>query len=582
MKMNKSFLLSLIFVSIITSVDAQIAKWIVHPSYDHIEMLECGLMKVSMDGKFGLLNDAGKEILPLKYDSITAFKEDRALLFKNNAFCAIVDTQGQIIDVTYKRYIALKDCPFYSSGYLLVKKDNQYLFIDTKGAEAYGPFAEAFPFWEDFACVKSYVNIRKNLEDTFYEYIKVGEGPVTFSDINKNDISFLSSFHNGKSLGVIKKRFYMIDATSYEMTPLSIDSTLNKKSLVIASEKTIVPLFNDGNYIITAPNGTFTFDTYMRLAQMNLTGNELITYTFDQKSAPKHSSLFSVMGNNNSFGLDYKGQNILPPQFEKVISLKNDLAVVKLNGKCGVINIDNKNHIRFKLNNNEHIGFTHQYYETMLAVMLPSYIKCSSAVVASKSADCEIQIETRTENENVEGNTLGYKCRLTIPQDLADTLMMHTYRYALKYDGLTSIDYAVNIPEWYVKYYEVELKNTNMLLNPTDSVNIEFDLIKTDVARNDETNYYKEVELASPNYAGKLNLNKITENHFSFRLSASEQEQVMFSVKIKERGCPPIEYPFEIVFVKPKPKEKNKQTTVTINAVRKKQPEKPSTLFIPE
>ena len=35
-----------------------------------------------------------------------------------------------------------------------------------------------------------------------------------------------------------------------------------------------------------------------------------------------------------------------------------------------------------------------------------------------------------------------------------------------------------------------------------------------------------------------------------------------------------------MIFVKPKQKEKNKKTTVTINAVRKKQPEK--TIFIPE
>ena len=71
----------------------------VRPNYDHIEMLDCGLMKVSMNGKIGLLNDIGKEILPLKYDSITAFKEGYALLFSNGAFCAIIDTQGHIINV---------------------------------------------------------------------------------------------------------------------------------------------------------------------------------------------------------------------------------------------------------------------------------------------------------------------------------------------------------------------------------------------------------------------------------------------------------------------------------------------------
>lgn len=578
--MNKRALLSIMFACVLVSIDAQIARWMVRPNYDHIEMLDCGLMKVSMNGKIGLLNDIGEEVLPLKYDSITTFKENQALLFNDNKFCAVVNIQGHVINVANKRYTVSEDCLSYSCGYLLVKKDNQYLFIDTEGVETYGPFAKAYPFNDGLACVKSYVNVQKNLDDTYYEYIKAGEGPVILPGTDKSDVNFLSSFNDGKAIAVIKKRFYTIDAASYEMTPLSVDSTQNKKSLVVAAEKKVIPLVNESNYIVAAKNGTFTFDAYMRLVRMELLDNMPLNYTFKQEAAKNHSSSFSIIENNNIYGLDYKGQNILPPQFQQVISLKNDLAIVKSENKCGVITVDDKNHIRFKLNNNEHIGFTHQYYETMLAVMLPSYIKCSSAVVASKSNDCEIQIETRTENENVEGNTLGYKCRLSIPQDLADTLMTHSYHYALKYDGLTSVDYTVSIPEWYVKYYEVELKNTSLSLNPTDSVYVEFDLIKTDVARNDEANYYKDVELVSLNYPGELTLNKITENHYSFRLSGIDQEQIMFSVKITERGCPSIEYPFEMVFVKPKPREKNKKTTVTINAVRKKQAEK--TIFIPE
>ena len=146
--MNKRILLSIMFACILISVHAQIAKWMVRPNYDHIEMLDCGLMKVSMNGKIGLLNDIGKEILPLKYDSITAFKEGYALLFSNGAFCAIIDTQGHIINVADKHYTVSRDFPSYSFGYLLVRKNNQYLFIDMRGREAYGPFAEAYPFFD--------------------------------------------------------------------------------------------------------------------------------------------------------------------------------------------------------------------------------------------------------------------------------------------------------------------------------------------------------------------------------------------------------------------------------------------------
>ena len=207
---------------------------------------------------------------------------------------------------------------------------------------------------------------------------------------------------------------------------------------------------------------------------------------------------------------------------------------------------------------------------------MPSFIKCSSAVVTSKSEDCEILIETRTERENVEGNTLGYKCKLTIPQNLTDTLSRVDYKFSLKYDGLTSLDYGVSINEWYVKYYEVQLKTTSMTISAKDSVVVEFDLIKTDIARNDEANYYKEVELVSPDYEGGLTLNKITENHFSFKLSDIDKEKILFSVKITEVGCPPIEYPFVMTFEK-----KNRKTNVVINAVQKKTETVPA-MFVPE
>lgn len=53
--MNKRILLSIMFACILISVHAQIAKWMVRPNYDHIEMLDCGLMKVINEWKIGLV-----------------------------------------------------------------------------------------------------------------------------------------------------------------------------------------------------------------------------------------------------------------------------------------------------------------------------------------------------------------------------------------------------------------------------------------------------------------------------------------------------------------------------------------------
>ena len=78
---NKLFVV-FVLMCLAPSADAQIAKWLVRLSYDHIEMTNSGLLKIVSDGKEGLLSVEGREVLPIDFDSISSFKEDRALLFK--------------------------------------------------------------------------------------------------------------------------------------------------------------------------------------------------------------------------------------------------------------------------------------------------------------------------------------------------------------------------------------------------------------------------------------------------------------------------------------------------------------------
>lgn len=552
-----------------TSTNAQIAKWIVRPFYDHIEMTDNGLLKVVSNGKEGLLSVEGREVLPMEFDSISSFKEERALLFKNGRFYGITDLQGRIIPLQERNYKLPHGAERFYSGYLLVKRDQQFYFVDKEGKQAYGPYADAYPFFNGYACVKSY-RYQNKPEITFYDCIDTNGKALQLSDSDKEDINFISSFNEGKAIIVIKKRFYSIDSETNELTPISTDSTTNRKSLVISESKEIQVGENENGYTVAAKNGNFVFDQFMRLQLMELSGNEPVVINSPIEPKQEITSVFDKITDNNQSGLTFNGKTLLPPQFDDILHLEGKLAIVKTDGKCGVITVDERNDFLFKLNNNENIGFNHQFYDAKLTVLMPPYIKCASATVTSHSDDCEIQIDSRTESENVEGNTLGYNCRLSIPKNLTDTLTTHDYFYSLKYDGFLSIPHKVTISEWYVKYYEVELSNTSFTVSSiNDTISVEFDLIKTDVARNDASNYFKNIEVVASNFSEQPILNKITENHYSFQISGIDQKRINFSVKIAEVGCPSIEYPFEMVFVKPKPREKNKKTTVRIAPVRK-------------
>lgn len=554
---------------------AQIAKWLVYPEYDGIEFIEGKYMKVLSNGKIGLLDLLGKVVLPPSYDYMTEYKDGYALLYNGGKLSAIVDINGVLVDLGDVDYsVSPEDARFYD-GYLLVRaNDGNFYYINPKGQRVLGPYAKAFPFSEGYASVREYVNYQKSQTETIYNLIDTKGNSVI--GIDKLDaIQFMSSVYDDKAIAVFKNRYYTFFPSKNEMAPLSIDGTDSKKSAVQAIDKLVFVRPVEDGYVLDAKNGSFRFDDKMRLTRLELVGNDPITSVFPVDVPSEPSSPFTLITDGNLYGIHYGAEELLPPQFEEITCLENDFAVVRSNGKYGVVTIDRYNNFTFRLNNNENIGFNHQYHIAKLAVWLPSYIKCSSASVVSHSSDCEIQIESRVENENVERNTLGYNCRLSIPKNLTDTLQTHEYHYSLKYDGLISSLHAVSISEWYVKYYEVNLSNSNYVVSsPTDTITVEFDLIKTEVARNDESNYFKKVEVVAANFPEQPILTKITENHFSFQIFGIDQEKIMFSVRITEEGCPSIEYPFEMIFTKPEPTEENKETTVTIKAVRKKKVEK--------
>lgn len=567
--MRKIFFL--IFVCYNLFVQAQIAIWVIEPNYDFIEVTDNGFFKVVKDNKIGLLNKEGSEVLPIEFDSITPFYEDRALLFKDNNFYGITDIDGNITVLENNNYELCYGAHRFYNGFLLVKYNHSYYYLNKDGVRVLGPYALAYPFFYNYACVKSYVNYLEDPQETYYEYISQDGTPAVLPHKNKKDISFMSSFYKDTAIIAIKKKFYTINAKNFEITPISIDSTFKRKSLVVAEKKIIQPIEKTDGFVVEAVNGEFVFDKFMRPIYWLLLGNTKVEFEYPQTQERRLTSSFQEYGVGNAVGLKHNNKDFLPPQFQKVLHLEDDFAIVQVNDKCGVLTIDENNRFVFKLNNNEHIGFNHQFHNTKLTALMPQYIKCSSATVSSLTEGCEIQIETRKENENIEGNTLIYTCRLAIPKSLTDTLSIQDYFFSLKYNGFISLPQKVSISEWYVKYYEVKLSNTSFTLSSNnDTISVEFDLIKTDVARNDESNYFKNIDVVAPNLEQQPILTKITENHYSIQLLGIEQEDVNFSIRITEVGCPSIDYPFEMTFKKEETEDNNQRTKVTITPIKKK------------
>lgn len=114
------------------------------PGYEKIEAIdnsdlkqniwyEDNILRVSKNGKYGLIDFAGKEVLACDYDeiaSLTSIKNE--FLVKKAGNVGLVNEKGQaIIPTLYKEILTLKEG--YSNEYIVINENDEYGIISTSG-----------------------------------------------------------------------------------------------------------------------------------------------------------------------------------------------------------------------------------------------------------------------------------------------------------------------------------------------------------------------------------------------------------------------------------------------------------------
>ena len=79
------------------------------------------------DGKFGLLNQSGEELIPFRYEEICPLKENRAIVRKNNRYGFSDHAGKEVIEVKYD------SAQNFERGLSIVRLKNKYGIINRKG-----------------------------------------------------------------------------------------------------------------------------------------------------------------------------------------------------------------------------------------------------------------------------------------------------------------------------------------------------------------------------------------------------------------------------------------------------------------
>lgn len=547
-------LLSICFLLVSVSMHAQIFYWALHPDYDNIEAVDKGVYVVEKNGKYGLMSDNDQLILKIEYDRIAPFREGVALLLtKDGVLQGYTDTRGNVFPITDRILTVDKDFPYFSNGHLLVKEGDKYFYIKKDSNKLVGPFYMAYPFFEGYASVKPFKNLMKSYEpdDTYRLLCQDGESRFySFSStMLADDINFVSSANNGKILISWKKKFYLYNLNTQEIEELYILDQKNRKQAVAAIDKNVLPDMSGVEVrSLAVKNANFTFDQYLRLIDINYGDNkERVSFIIPkpQKQAP--NSILRLVQGNGKKGISLNNDTILPPQFTSTELVNEDAAIVSNNEKYGVVHLMADDSFRFVLNDNDIMNFNHGTYDTKISLTMPSYIDCEKTVLQSVSEKLQLKDNERTDNPNkAVGNTINQGCKISMRDEITNKPSAYDYDFAIRYDNLVSKNYSVSAQEWYSWDYEVELSNMDNVskyYNAKDSLLIgEFRIAN---GSNQNVNYPKEVSVGSE-MATSAEVEKVNENYYRFKLFGVGRGDILFSVLLKEIGCPLLSFDFAI------------------------------------
>ena len=316
LKKNVAVLAMIVF-SFVAS--AQTVRWSMLPSdkYSDITRIGKNLYKVVSGGKIGLVTAKGEELAAAENDVLTGFYEGKALLTRRDSkgerIVGSVTDEGKF-NKFHEEYYVLAGQNFYSDGLLsVVDADGKKGYINAEGNKAFdfrwSDDCSVKVFTEGFAVVK-----KKKMKKDFL-INKDGEAvtlkfpspvpPPMYEIANVYKNKFYVFFKNGKKI-----ECYIGDVTEYSGNKVSLKEV----------EKNDCPK-------------KFSRDYLNRLEDLTKKGRDV---PFDPH--PKKGSMgLKTSQKNGVYGYEEKDKMILPHQLQSASDFEDGYAVVKINGKWGIL-----------------------------------------------------------------------------------------------------------------------------------------------------------------------------------------------------------------------------------------------------
>lgn len=340
--------------------------------YDHVLTFSNGLARVTLKEISGMIDKAGNEVVPLKYDHIAYFISEDMYRVKKNERYGYIDNKGNIVIP-----IKYDELGYYSSGLAIAELRERLWeaplkgYIDNEGKTVIPIKYEELDLFNDSGLARAKLNgkwgyiDKKNKEiipikyeelTPFNEYglacAKVNGkwGCVDANGITKVSFVYdaIENFQDGRiKINIKGKKGYVdIDGvivisckydeiTSFDKVGLAKVKSEDKWGCVNLKDENIIPCEYDeigsfnGGYAKVKKNGKWGY--------VNTSGEMVIPCEYDEISS---YGIYMSAEKNEKWGcIDRENKEIIPFKYEWIRYDNADCVVVKFNGKYGVINM---------------------------------------------------------------------------------------------------------------------------------------------------------------------------------------------------------------------------------------------------
>lgn len=601
--------LMMLFASIASSTSGQIAQWLIHPQYDNISIADgYGLIVTDSLGEQALWSMEGKRLSKTTKDKLHPFYQGYAVVTDRNNNSHITGFYGVNGSFIPLDYLVANSALKFSDGYLLVKNldGKSYQFIDIYGMPMDYLLVSARPFNHGFASCETYDNWQKE-KDLYPLLISSStKQPVSFQynneEFKRQDINYISSVNDeGKGIVVYKEKVYLFDAATGSVTPVYATSTgaNNKKDkpVKVMDKQQIVDI-SSGNSVIMAGDKNRTIT--IRLDEINAVQSiqytdQLVSYEYDKTNPLQYSSPLNKRCDQYPsmiYSL-YWGDSllVLPSQLDDVGQCYDDKAIVKINGKWGLVRVYPDEAFSVILNDSKEIPFRHKTLQVPIKLYMPAFVPIKETKLVmvdsndtTASFGCRIAYNsdkiTPSRDSQDQGH-IEYMCELDFPTYLPDEISEDKelnaidYCAQIVYDGLTSPTLPIRAYGWQYKYITVKTEDESIdeYGNFTCKLNLE-----KDIKSANEIEYPLKIIIQSDTLLN--NYTKQSEVLYTLAIYGLTEGRNTFEVTVKEGDEPTIDTSseIEVYYEKPSRPSKDKQPIKPKVVVKAKHNNRPKTV----